>query len=412
MNDRGGVRRVLPWIVPVLILTAWEYVTRAGRLSVRVLPEPWAVIKAAWHLTQTGKLLSNLKVSSGRAFAPLGAPDALTRIEMHALSERLWLENGFTTMLVTHHVQEAAALADRVVVIDDGTIVFDATIDLPWPRVRGSRESQDLAFHSLSEPQPAQPRSLGGKDALQLRKVSKTFDLPHERLQVLDEVSLDVAPGEFVCIVGASGYGKSTLLRLIAGLDTEYTGSIAYEGRPITGPDLSRGSVFQEHRLFRWLTVEQNIQLAFGATSIPRQEQRERVREQIHRVSLSGFETAWPHQISGGMAQRAAIARALVNRPRLLLLDVPLGALDALTRLKLQQEPQRLWLDVGITMIIVTHDIEEAVFLADRIVAMTSHPGRINRVVAVPLPHPRERTELPFNAIKHDVLGVFTEESS
>ncbi len=246
-------------------------------------------------------------------------------------------------------------------------------------------------------------------DTLQLRKVSKIFNLPQERLLVLDDISLDIAPGEFVCIVGASGCGKSTLLRLVAGLDTDYTGSITYEGEPITGPDLARGIIFQEHRLFPWLTVEQNIQLAFGATSIAPAEQKERVQEQIQRVGLAGFETAWPHQISGGMAQRAAIARALVNRPKLLLLDEPLGALDALTRLKLQQELQRLWLDVGITMIMVTHDIEEAVFLADRIVAMTARPGRIHRIVPVPLPHPRERTEALFNEIKHDVLGDFAE---
>ena len=244
-------------------------------------------------------------------------------------------------------------------------------------------------------------------DAVKLRKVSKSFELPQEKLSVLEDVSLDIAPGEFVCIVGASGCGKSTLLRLIAGLDTEYSGSVFYEGQAVTGPDLSRGIVFQEHRLFPWLTVEQNIELAFGATSIPRRERRERVREQIHRVGLNGFESAWPHQISGGMAQRAAIARALVNRPRLLLLDEPLGALDALTRLKLQQELQRLWLDVGITMVMVTHDIEEAVFLADRIVVMTSRPGRIKRVVPVPLAHPRERTASDFNAIKHDVLEDF-----
>lgn len=247
---------------------------------------------------------------------------------------------------------------------------------------------------------------------MQLRNVSKTFELPRERLPVLDDISLDVAPGEFVCIVGASGCGKSTLLRLVAGLDTEYSGSLAYEGRPITGPDLERGIIFQEHRLFPWLTVEQNIQLAFGATSVPLQEQKERVREQIQRVGLSGFETAWPHQISGGMAQRAAIARALINRPRLLLLDEPLGALDALTRLKMQQELQRLWIDVGITMIMVTHDIEEAVFLADRIVVMSSRPGKIKRIVRVPLPHPRERTEPLFNAIKHDVLGDFAESAT
>jgi sulfonate transport system ATP-binding protein len=259
---------------------------------------------------------------------------------------------------------------------------------------------------ALSKPRSAS-RATG--DALQLRAVSKSFDLTQGRLQVLDGISLDVAPGEFVCIVGGSGCGKSTLLRLISGLDTGYAGSIVYEGKAVTGPDLSRGIIFQEHRLFPWLTVEQNIQLAFSATGVHRHEQKERVREQIHRVGLDGFEKAWPHQISGGMAQRAAIARALINRPKLLLLDEPLGALDALTRLKLQQELQRLWLDAGITMVMVTHDIEEAVFLADRIVVMTSRPGRIHRIVRVPLPHPRDRTEASFNAIKHDVLGDFAE---
>ncbi len=263
---------------------------------------------------------------------------------------------------------------------------------------------QEIPLNAILKPEPCNSPV---RNTLQLRAVSKSFDLPQGRLQVMDDISLDVAPGEFVCIVGGSGCGKSTLLRLIAGLDTDYIGSIAYEGQAIERPDLSRGIIFQEHRLFPWLTVEQNIQLAFSATGVPHREQRERVREQIHRVGLDGFEKAWPHQISGGMAQRAAIARALINRPKLLLLDEPLGALDALTRLKLQQELQRLWLDVGITMVMVTHDIEEAVFLADRIVVMTSHPGRIHRIVPVPLPHPRERTEVRFNTIKHDVLGDF-----
>lgn len=243
--------------------------------------------------------------------------------------------------------------------------------------------------------------------SLSLRQVSKSFSLPSGPLQVLDGIDLDVRPGEFVCIVGASGCGKSTLLRLVAGLDTDFGGTIRYGDAPIVGPDLSRGLVFQEHRLFPWLTVEDNIRVAFGATRVPRREQRERVREQIARVGLEGFEKAYPHQISGGMAQRAAIARALVTRPQLLLLDEPLGALDALTRLKLQHELQRLWLDVGITMIMVTHDIEEAVFLADRIVVLDARPGRIHRIVPVPPAHPRDRSSPSLNLIKLDVLGDF-----
>lgn len=243
---------------------------------------------------------------------------------------------------------------------------------------------------------------------LRLRGIHKHFQLARGPLHVLDDIALDVRPGEFICIVGASGCGKSTLLRLIAGLDRDYAGSIDYEGRAVTGTALERGFIFQEHRLFPWLTVEENIRLAFAATRVPGAEQKQRVAEQINRVGLEGFEKAYPHQISGGMAQRAAIARALVNRPRLLLLDEPLGALDALTRLKLQQELQRLWQESGVTMIMVTHDIEEAVFLADRIVVLDSRPGRIRRIVDVPLPHPRERTHPQFNAIKRDVLGDFS----
>lgn len=243
---------------------------------------------------------------------------------------------------------------------------------------------------------------------LSLSGIRKWFSLAKGELHVLEDVSLDVRPGEFVCIVGASGCGKSTLLRLVAGLDRDFDGSIEYGGKAVTGTDLERGFIFQEHRLFPWLTVEENIRLAFAATQVPRAEQRQRVQEQIHRVGLDGFEKAYPSQISGGMAQRAAIARALVNRPRLLLLDEPLGALDALTRLRLQQELQRLWMEVGITMVMVTHDIEEAVFLADRIVVLDSRPGRIKRIVDVPLPHPRDRSDARFTAIKHDVLGDFS----
>ena len=243
--------------------------------------------------------------------------------------------------------------------------------------------------------------------SLRIRDVSKSYQLREASLNVLKGINLEIEPGEFLSIVGASGCGKSTLLRLIAGLDTSYTGSIVYQGKAITGTDLSRGIVFQEHRLFPWLTVEENIALAFSATSVPKHERKLRVEKQINTVGLNGFEKAYPHQISGGMSQRVAIARALVLRPKLLLLDEPFGALDALTRLKLQQELQRLWEHEGLTTILVTHDVEEAVFLGDRIVVMESHPGRIKRIVAVPLPRPRDRSSFLFQSIKADVMGDF-----
>ncbi|MCB5187355.1 ABC transporter ATP-binding protein [Methylobacillus caricis] len=242
---------------------------------------------------------------------------------------------------------------------------------------------------------------------LEIKNVEKSYQLSGERLQVLAGINLDIRAGEFISIVGASGCGKSTLLRLVAGLDGQYGGDIVYQGSRITGTDLDRGIVFQEHRLFPWLTVEANILLAFSATDVPKAERRARVQAQIKLVGLSGFEKAYPHQISGGMSQRVAIARALVLRPQLLLLDEPFAALDALTRLKLQQELQRLWEHEGLTTILVTHDVEEAVFLGDRVVVMESHPGRIKRIVPVDLPRPRVRSTLEFQRIKDDVLTDF-----
>jgi len=245
--------------------------------------------------------------------------------------------------------------------------------------------------------------------SLVVEHVSKSFDLKGEKLPVLNDVSFSVAPGEFVAIVGASGCGKSTLLRMLAGLDTAFEGKLLHDGAPIRGTDLHRGLVFQDHRLFPWLTVEQNISLAFTNTDVPLPARRARVAAEIHRVGLNGFEQAYPHQLSGGMSQRAAIARALVSRPDVLLLDEPLGALDALTRLRLQQELRRLWQDEGITMVMVTHDIDEAVYLADRIVVLESRPGRIRRIQSVPMAHPRQRGQGDFVRIRDGLHADFVQ---
>lgn len=244
---------------------------------------------------------------------------------------------------------------------------------------------------------------------LAVEGVSKTFQLSGQPYPVFSDFSLAVNKGEFVSIVGASGCGKSTLLRLIAGLDAEYSGRIVWLGEQVAGTGLDRGLVFQEHRLFPWLTVQQNVALALAASGLSPQEVEARVAHQIELVGLSGFAQAYPHQISGGMSQRVAIARALVLKPKLLLLDEPFGALDALTRLKMQQELQRLWETEGTTSILVTHDVEEAVFLGDRVVVMEANPGRIRRVVEVDLPRPRLRTSPEFQAIKDDVLSDFIE---
>jgi sulfonate transport system ATP-binding protein len=239
---------------------------------------------------------------------------------------------------------------------------------------------------------------------LAIRGVSKSYQVDDRPLAVLRNVAFDIAPGEFVSVVGTSGCGKSTLLRLIIGLDTEYDGDILLGGRRIAGPGPERGIVFQDHRLFPWLTVWDNIGLGLDARDIASVERSRSIAENIALVGLTGFEKAYPHQLSGGMAQRAAIARALVSRPEILLLDEPLGALDSLTRAYLQKELLRIWQHEEVTMIMVTHDVEEAVFLSDKIVVMEPRPGRIGAIVPIDLPHPRDRASPEFIALKERIL--------
>lgn len=240
---------------------------------------------------------------------------------------------------------------------------------------------------------------------LVLRHVAKAYRIDGKRLPVLEDINLTVEPGQFVTIVGASGCGKSTLLRLISGLERDFDGEILVSGRNVTGPSLNRGLIFQDHRLFPWLSVEDNVGLAFESRRIDPADKRRIIQEHLKLVGLSGFEKAYPYQLSGGMAQRAAIARALVNEPEILLLDEPLGAVDALTRLYLQNELQRIWTQKGVTMIMVTHDIDEALFLGDRVVVLQSRPGRVRRVIDVDLPHPRDREDRQIARLKKEILG-------
>ena len=236
-------------------------------------------------------------------------------------------------------------------------------------------------------------------------QLGKTYQFDDKSLQVLADINLQVQAGEFISIVGPSGCGKSTLLRLIVGLDTDYAGGISLDGKRLTGTGLDRGMVFQDHRLLPWKTVEENIALALNSSAHSTERRQAIVAEYIGLVKLQGFERAYPRQLSGGMAQRAAIARALVNHPKVLLLDEPLGALDALTRLHLQKEMQRIWMQHRSTVLMVTHDVEEAVYLADRVVVMDASPGRIKRIVSVNLNHPRERGSPELRRIEDDILA-------
>ncbi|MFS0828922.1 ABC transporter ATP-binding protein [Pseudomonas phoenicis] len=239
-------------------------------------------------------------------------------------------------------------------------------------------------------------------------RVGKSFTVDGQALEAIRDFNLAIDEGEFIAIVGASGCGKSTLLRLLVGLDTDFSGSIRIDGQPVQGIGAERGIVFQEHRLFPWLSVEQNIGLGLVNERLTQGERARRIHEHVLLVGLSGFETAYPHQLSGGMAQRVAIARGLVASPRILLLDEPFGALDALTRQQLQDELLAIRERSGITTLLVTHDAEEATYLADRVVVLEPRPGRIKSVVDIDLPHPRQRTGVALHGLRERVLHQIT----
>jgi len=221
--------------------------------------------------------------------------------------------------------------------------------------------------------------------------------------RALEPTSLAVADNDFVTILGPSGCGKSTLLRLVAGLDTPTTGGILLDGKAITGPGADRGMVFQSYTLFPWLTVKENISFGLRERGVAPRERAAIASEWLDKVGLAGFAHHYPKQLSGGMQQRTAIARALANGPKILLLDEPFGALDNQTRGLMQELLLGIWERERKTVIFVTHDIEEAVFLASRVVVMTARPGRIKADVAVDLPHPRHytlKTSPEFSALK------------
>jgi NitT/TauT family transport system ATP-binding protein len=240
--------------------------------------------------------------------------------------------------------------------------------------------------------------------ALSIHDVSHYFELEGRPLPVLERISLRAEPGEFVAILGPSGCGKSTLLRLVAGLDSPATGILSMDGQPINGPDASRIIVFQDPTLYPWRTVWSNVALGLEARGLLRSH-RERVDDALRLVGLAGFPAAYPRQLSGGMAQRAALARALVNDPQLLILDEPLGQLDSLTRITMQQELVSLWRRAGFTALLVTHDVEEAVFLASRIIVLSDRPARIRAEVANDRPYPRHRGDPHLAELRREIMG-------
>ena len=244
------------------------------------------------------------------------------------------------------------------------------------------------------------------ESVLTIENVNRLYDDGERQVEALKDVNLELKRGEFVSIIGASGCGKTTLLRLIAGLDKINTGSIVFNGEPVKEPNYKRGYIFQQHNLFPWLTVEQNVAAGLKARHVFKKN-KDKIQKYIDLVGVTGFEKSYPHQLSGGMSQRVAIARALINEPELLVLDEPMGALDSFTRADIQDKLLEIRAEKNLTMLLVTHDVDEAIYMSDRIVIMTPRPGKISEIIDVNIPNPRNRGGAEFLALRRSLLDRF-----
>ena len=241
---------------------------------------------------------------------------------------------------------------------------------------------------------------------IQVQNVSKTFELGSERFEALGDVSLTVRENEFITVVGPSGCGKSTLMNILAGLEEPTDGIALVDGIEVDGPSPERGVIFQQYALFPWLTVRQNVEFGLKTAKVPAAERRERSQYFIDMVGLSDFADALPKTLSGGMKQRCAIARAYAMNPSILLMDEPFGALDALSRVRMQEHLLQTWEQEKRTIVFITHDVDEAAFLANRVVVMAARPGRIDRSIDVDLPYPRTeqvRLSPEFTAVRNEI---------
>lgn len=245
---------------------------------------------------------------------------------------------------------------------------------------------------------------------VEIQNLYKQFNIDGKQIEVLEDINLVFREGEFISIVGASGCGKSTILRIIAGLETPSQGHAFLDNKEIEKPSINCGMVFQEARLFPWLSVEKNVE--FGISQkLSKEQMKETVQKHIDLVGLNGFEKALPRQLSGGMEQRVSIARGLVNNPELLLLDEPFGALDAITKINMQKEVMRIWQAEKKTMILVTHDIDEAIYLSDKVVVLSSRPGKVKGIISVDIARPRDRSSVDFMRVRKLIFEkLFDEE--
>ena len=241
---------------------------------------------------------------------------------------------------------------------------------------------------------------------IQIENLSKVFgENESEKVVALDGVTAEIPEGSFVSLIGPSGCGKTTLLRCIAGLEVPTSGTVTVDGEKVTKTGSDRGFAFQQANLFPWLSIKDNISFGLRARGIYKQRKGD-VQKFINLVGLSGFEKSYPHQLSGGMNQRASLARALVGHPKILLLDEPLGALDAFTRMTMQDEILRIWQENSMTMVMVTHDVDEAVYLSDYIIVMTPRPAKVEKIIKIEMSHPRARGQDVFLQYRTEILKI------
>lgn len=262
--------------------------------------------------------------------------------------------------------------------------------------IKNNREMEEEEMRKKEEP------------IIKVEHLNKQFLVDKQPMEVLRDINLHIKKGEFVTIVGHSGCGKSTLLKIMCGLVDYEDGVVERNGHEVVGPGPKCGMVFQDHRLLPWLKIKENV--GFGLKGLSKQEKEERVLRHLEMVGLKGFENSYPSQLSGGMSQRAAIARGLANNPTILLLDEPFGALDALTRIQMQKEILRIQKEEGTTMVMVTHDIDEAIYLGNRIVIMSARPGEIKEIINVDPVEGKKRNSKLFNQYKKKIYGYFFEE--
>jgi NitT/TauT family transport system ATP-binding protein len=252
----------------------------------------------------------------------------------------------------------------------------------------------------------------GNEVVLSIKDLHKSFKKDDGELVAIDDFNLDIKNGEFVCVLGPSGCGKTTLLRIIAGLEEPTRGTILLNNKEITGPGSDRGMVFQEFGLFPWRNVRKNIEFGLEIRKIAKEEKKKISDKYIDLVGLKGFETSHPNELSGGMKQRVGIARALANNPEILLMDEPFGALDAQTRNLMQKELLRIWSETKKTVVFITHSVDEAVFVADRVVVMSARPGRIRYIFDVEWERPRDRASVEFASLRKKILAELEKETT